>query len=126
MFSIFRSVSVQAKPTGSLIFAASQNVFGKLSIDTRSGRSHQFSINSGSPTSMDKIQHSQEPNQKGDVMSHSFEDSYTTRSDEEGFGGSFSGNESLSSKEQDKLVHANSPEYDKKTEGKESTEKREG
>ncbi|KAK9075674.1 hypothetical protein SSX86_004002 [Deinandra increscens subsp. villosa] len=42
-------------------------------------------------------------------MSHSFEDHYTTRSDEEGFGGSFTGNESLSGREQEKLVHANAP-----------------
>ncbi|KAD3640766.1 hypothetical protein E3N88_29989 [Mikania micrantha] len=115
MFSIIRSVSVHTKPTGSLIFTASHNVAGNIPPVIGNVKSHQSSYSSGSPTSMDKIKHTQEPTEKGDVMSRSFEDEYTTRSDEEGFGGCFSGNNSLSGREQEKLVYANSPEYDKKT-----------
>ncbi|KAL8200454.1 hypothetical protein R6Q57_011793 [Mikania cordata] len=110
MFSIIRSVSVHTKPTGSLIFTASHNVAGNIPPVIGNVKSHQSSYSSGSPTSMDKIKHTQELLKKDrDVMSRSFEDEYTTRSDEEGFGGCFSGNNSLSGREQEKLVYANSP-----------------
>lgn len=42
-------------------------------------------------------------------MLNSFGDGYSTRSDEEGFGGTFSGNQSLSGREQEKIVNANAP-----------------
>lgn len=58
-----------------------------------------------------------------DVMSHSFGDGYATRSDEEGFGGVYSDNQSLPNKiEQDQLIHENNPAYDK-TQGSEVKEK---
>ncbi|KAI3712901.1 hypothetical protein L1987_71470 [Smallanthus sonchifolius] len=108
MYSVIRSVSVHTKPTGSMIFTVLQNhVAGKVSpIITGNVRSRQASVGAGSPTSMDKIQHTQETTQKGDVTSHTLEEGYTTRSDEEGFGGSFTGNNSLSATEQDKLSMA--------------------
>ncbi|KAJ0869004.1 hypothetical protein HanRHA438_Chr11g0484381 [Helianthus annuus] len=57
-----------------------------------------------------------------DVMSHSYGEGYATRSDEEGFGGTYGGNQSLSHEDEDKIVHGNSPEYDK-TQGSEVKEK---
>uniref|UniRef100_A0A251S504 Uncharacterized protein n=1 Tax=Helianthus annuus TaxID=4232 RepID=A0A251S504_HELAN len=126
MFNVIKSVSVQTKPTVSFIFTASKNATGKVYPTIGSMGSRRTSASTGSPTSMDKIQHTQEPTQKDrDVITNSLEDGYSTRSDEEGFGGSFTGNDSLSSREQDKIVHANSPEYDK-TSGGESAEKGEG
>ncbi|KVI02829.1 hypothetical protein Ccrd_018869 [Cynara cardunculus var. scolymus] len=121
MFTTIRSVSVQAKPVaGSWIFTVSENFAGKVSPTIGNVRSHQASASPGSgpaitnqtkPTNMEKIQHSQEPTTKGrDVMSHTFGDAYSTRSDEQGFGGAFTGNESLSSTEQDKIVNANAPD----------------
>lgn len=44
-------------------------------------------------------------------MSHSFGEGYATRSDEEGFGGIYSGNQSL---QQHKSVHENHPGYNYK------------
>ncbi|KAJ7944282.1 Late embryogenesis abundant protein [Quillaja saponaria] len=73
---------------------------------------------------MDKAQN-QTPNEKpaGNVMSHSFGEGYATRSDEEGFGGTFSDNQSFPNKvDQDKLIHENHPAYDK-TQGSEVKEK---
>ncbi|KAJ0646702.1 hypothetical protein HanOQP8_Chr16g0638111 [Helianthus annuus] len=110
MFNVIKSVSVQTKPTVSFIFTASKNATGKVYPTIGSMGSRRTSASTGSPTSMDKIQHTQEPTQKDrDVITNSLEDGYSTRSDEEGFGGSFTGNDSLSSREQDKIVHANSP-----------------
>ncbi|MCD7454531.1 hypothetical protein HAX54_025152 [Datura stramonium] len=40
----------------------------------------------------------------------SFGEGYTTRSDEEGFGGIYGGNQ----EDEEKIVHGNTPEYDKK------------
>ncbi|KAI9089085.1 hypothetical protein K1719_029364 [Acacia pycnantha] len=64
------------------------------------------------------------PNEKhGDVMSHSFGEGYATRSDEEGFGGIYGGNDESDSKiETAKIIHENHPEYDK-TQGSEVKEK---
>ncbi|KAJ9564327.1 hypothetical protein OSB04_000293 [Centaurea solstitialis] len=119
MFTTIKSVSIQAKPLRSYIFIVSQNLAGRISPIIGNVRSHQASAGAGSgptitnqakPTNTEKIQHSQEPTTKGrDVMSHTFGDEYSTRSDEQGFGGAFSGNESLSRTEQDKIVNANAP-----------------
>lgn len=38
---------------------------------------------------------------------------YAKRSDEEGFGALYGGNQSLSKEDEDKIVHANVPEYDR-------------
>ncbi|CAN6874426.1 unnamed protein product [Brassica oleracea var. botrytis] len=59
----------------------------------------------------------------GDVMSHSFGEGYATRSDEEGFGGTYGGNQSFQ-KHNDE-VHENHPDYDK-TQGSEAKEKERG
>ncbi|KAI3665473.1 hypothetical protein L6452_44100 [Arctium lappa] len=118
MFTTIRLVSVQAKPVTSRIFTISENFVGNVYPILGNVRSHQASASAGSgtaitnqpkPTNMEKIQHSQEPTTKGDVMSHTLGDGYSTRSDEQGFGGAFSGNQSLSSTEQDKIVNANAP-----------------
>ncbi|GAU18513.1 hypothetical protein TSUD_233850 [Trifolium subterraneum] len=72
---------------------------------------------------MDKAQkptgEKKETTEHGDVMSHSFGEGYATRSDEEGFGGIYGGNQSL---QKDKSVHENHPDYDK-TQGSEVKEK---
>ncbi|XP_062157172.1 uncharacterized protein LOC133864775 [Alnus glutinosa] len=63
------------------------------------------------------------PNEKtGDVMSHSFGEGYATRSDEEGFGGIYGGNQSFPKPEHDEPVHENHPAYDK-SQGSEVKEK---
>ncbi|KAM7516257.1 hypothetical protein LguiA_005840 [Lonicera macranthoides] len=47
-------------------------------------------------------------------MSNSFGEGYGTRSDEEGFGGTSGGTkQTLHKHDEDKVVHANSPDYDK-------------
>ncbi|CAN7005286.1 unnamed protein product [Brassica oleracea var. botrytis] len=56
-----------------------------------------------------------------DVMSHSFGEGYATRSDEEGFGGTYGGNQTFQKDNNDK-VHENHPDYDK-TQGSEAKEK---
>ncbi|CAF2145516.1 hypothetical protein BRARA_B04004 [Brassica rapa] len=62
------------------------------------------------------------PNEKtGDViMSHSFGEGYATRSDEEGFGGTYGGNQTFQKDNNDK-VHENPPDYDT-TQGSEAKE----
>ncbi|KAJ4714420.1 Late embryogenesis abundant protein [Melia azedarach] len=60
-----------------------------------------------------------------DVMSDSFGEGYATRSDEEGFGGIYGGNQSIPSVEIDKQIHENHPAYDK-TQGSEVKEKEKG
>ncbi|KAK6258356.1 hypothetical protein SCA6_012830 [Theobroma cacao] len=82
---------------------------------------------SGNPQTMDETE--KNPNEKtGDVMSHSFGEGYATRSDEEGFGGTYGGNQSNSKIEMDKEIHENHPgelkavSYDK-TQGSEVKEK---
>ncbi|KAG4987919.1 hypothetical protein AAZX31_11G066100 [Glycine max] len=63
---------------------------------------------------MDKTQKpSTEENKQGDTMSHSFGEGYATRSDEEGFGGVYGGNQSKPEMD---------PAYDK-TQGSEVKEK---
>ncbi|CAH8331165.1 unnamed protein product [Eruca vesicaria subsp. sativa] len=59
-----------------------------------------------------------------DVMSHSFGEGYATRSDEEGFGGTYAMEEIKLSKRITMIikVHENHPDYDK-TQGSEAKEK---
>ncbi|CAH8281061.1 unnamed protein product [Arabidopsis lyrata] len=60
------------------------------------------------------------PNEKtGDVMSHSYGEGYATRCDEEGFGGTYGGNQTL---QKENEIHENHPDYDK-TQGSEAKEK---
>ncbi|KAL6843475.1 hypothetical protein ACP4OV_026537 [Aristida adscensionis] len=56
----------------------------------------------------------------GDVMSHSFGEGYSTRSDEEGFGGVYGGNDPVEHPGTE--VHPSHPEYDT-TQGSEVKEK---
>ncbi|KAB2008482.1 hypothetical protein E1A91_D10G106400v1 [Gossypium mustelinum] len=73
------------------------------------------------PESME--QKDEKPEQKpGDVMSESFGEGYATRSDEEGFGGIYGENESISDIKKHKEVHESHPAYDK-TQGSEVKEK---
>ncbi|KAI3969159.1 hypothetical protein MKW92_052781 [Papaver armeniacum] len=71
-----------------------------------------------------KVPQVDDPNEKitGDVMSHSFGEGYSTRSDEEGFGGIYGDNQAFPDKD---VVHENHPShaaYDK-TQGSEVSEK---
>ncbi|KAI3895600.1 hypothetical protein MKW98_025391 [Papaver atlanticum] len=71
-----------------------------------------------------KVPQVDNPNEKitGDVMSHSFGEGYSTRSDEEGFGGIYGDNQAFPDKD---VVHENHPShaaYDK-TQGSEVSEK---
>ncbi|XP_059456071.1 uncharacterized protein LOC132186230 [Corylus avellana] len=75
------------------------------------------------PDNKHKTDKAHNPNEKtGDVMSHSFGEGYSTRSDEEGFGGIYGGNQSIPKPEQDGHVHENHPAYDK-SQGSEVKEK---
>ncbi|KAB1214582.1 hypothetical protein CJ030_MR1G014036 [Morella rubra] len=80
---------------------------------------------SGQADSKSSKDNTQNPNENtGDVMSHSFGEGYATRSDEEGFGGIYGGNQSLPQTEQHQqsTVHGNHPDYDK-SQGSEVKEK---
>ncbi|KAI3987023.1 hypothetical protein MKX01_039958 [Papaver californicum] len=71
-----------------------------------------------------KVPQDYNPNEKitGDVMSHSFGEGYSTRSDEEGFGGIYGDNQAFPDKD---VIHENHPShagYDK-TQGSEVSEK---
>lgn len=74
------------------------------------------------PEDMEKPK--ENPNEKtGNVMSHSFGEGYSTRSDEEGFGGIYNANQSLPKDDDDKdVIHENHPAYDK-SQGSEVKEK---
>ncbi|CAH1413567.1 unnamed protein product [Lactuca virosa] len=119
MFNTIRSVSVHTKQAVGKV----STIIGSV---RRSGSGPSIN-NQTTPINAEKIQHSQEPTQKGrdHVMSNSFGDGYSTRSDEESFGGTFSGNQSLSGREQEKIVNANAPEYDR-SQGSETGEKEGG
>ncbi|XP_044470831.1 uncharacterized protein LOC123199825 [Mangifera indica] len=81
------------------------------------------------PSSLDSSQNQINPNnpqeKTGDVMSHSFGEGYATRSDEDGFGGIYGGNQSVPKIEIDKEIHENHPAYDK-TQGSDVAEKEKG
>ncbi|TYG94700.1 hypothetical protein ES288_A11G209800v1 [Gossypium darwinii] len=72
------------------------------------------------PRNMDQKSENSPKAMTGDVMSHSFGDGYSTRSDDEGFGGTIGG--SQSSLQMDKEIHENHPAYDK-NQGSEVKEK---
>ncbi|XP_058772743.1 uncharacterized protein LOC131646798 [Vicia villosa] len=80
----------------------------------RKTSSVRFCTKPDSDRKMDQAQKAntekKETTEHGDVMSHSFGEGYATRSDEEGFGGIYGGNQSL---QQHKSVHENHPDYDK-------------
>ncbi|XP_076893715.1 uncharacterized protein LOC143545778 [Bidens hawaiensis] len=124
MFSAIKSLPTQTKPAVSTLFASSNNFAGKAYPITRTVRFQQTSAGNQEPDTdnMEKKEEAKEVEKKGDVMSHSFGEGYATRSDEEGFGGIYGGNQSLSHEDEDKIIHGNSPEYDK-TQGSEVKEK---
>ncbi|XP_054775896.1 uncharacterized protein LOC129284433 [Prosopis cineraria] len=112
--------TVRACPFSS--FPRSPNFDRKISL-LRFRQTQSVSVYSQPDTDreMDKPPH--DPNETpADVMSHSFGEGYATRSDEEGFGGIYGGNESASKIEADKFIHENHPAYDK-TQGSEVKEK---
>ncbi|XP_076938040.1 uncharacterized protein LOC143606009 [Bidens hawaiensis] len=110
MFSAIKSLPTQTKSAVSTLFASSNNFAGKAYPITRTVRFQQASAGNEEPDNMEKKEEAKEVEKKGDVMSHSFGEGYATRSDEEGFGGIYGGNQSLSHEDEDKIVHGNSPE----------------
>ncbi|CAH1421487.1 unnamed protein product [Lactuca virosa] len=122
MFSAIKSFPIQTKPAVSTLFATSNNFAGKATPVFRTVRFQQASAGAEEAENMEKKEEAQEAQKKGDVMSHSFGEGYATRSDEEGFGGIYGGNQSLSHDDEDKDVHGNHPDYDK-TQGSEVKEK---
>ncbi|KAI7739389.1 hypothetical protein M8C21_010732 [Ambrosia artemisiifolia] len=122
MFSIIRSLPIETKPAISNLLASSNNFAEKATPVIRSVKFEQASAGNQEPDNMDKKEEAKEVEKKGDVMSHSFGVAYATRSDDEGFGGTYGGNQSLSHDDEDKIVHGNSPEYDT-TQGSEVKEK---
>ncbi|XP_071712104.1 uncharacterized protein [Rutidosis leptorrhynchoides] len=124
MFSALKSLPIQTKPAAT-VFSSTANKFTGPIIGTV--RFQQASAGKGEADhSMEKDkkknEEAQKVHKKGDVMSDSFGEGYATRSDEEGFGGIYGRNQSLSHDDEDKIVHGNSPEYDK-TQGCEVKEK---
>ncbi|XP_044480657.1 uncharacterized protein LOC123207344 [Mangifera indica] len=81
--------------------------------------------NSSSMESKEKKDPNNTQEKSGDVMSHSFGEGYSTRSDEEGFGGTCGSNQFLPKDESEKGIHENHPAYDK-TQGSEVKEKEKG
>ncbi|CAA2974779.1 Hypothetical predicted protein [Olea europaea subsp. europaea] len=75
------------------------------------GRFAQAMSGRNQPQSTKKIDQSQESkNQRGIKETiASFGEGYATRSDDEGFGGIYGGNQSISKKDEEKIVHGNAP-----------------
>ncbi|XP_050230250.1 uncharacterized protein LOC126679296 [Mercurialis annua] len=113
--------SIKTHSPSTLIFSSFPNPLGqRTSVVSFRKVNNTFCSAPDSQHSMDKTQ---TPNEKtGDVMSHSFGEGYATRSDEEGFGGIYGGNQSVTEDENDKKIHENHPDYDK-TQGSEVKEK---
>ncbi|KAL8257197.1 hypothetical protein R6Q59_029238 [Mikania micrantha] len=129
MFSAIKSLPTQTKPAVSTLFATSYNFAGKASPVIGTVRFQQATTGNEKSRNMEKKQEAKDTGKKGninineDVMSYSFGEGYATRSDEEGFGGIYRGNQSLCrDDDEDKIVHGNCPEYDK-TQGSEVKEK---
>ncbi|KAM7251933.1 hypothetical protein ACFE04_023816 [Oxalis oulophora] len=81
-------------------------------------------VSGDSNKNMDKNQNP--PEKSGDAMSHSFGEGYSTRSDEEGFGGTMGGKQSQAKLQIDEAeIHENHPAYDK-SQGSEVAEKEKG
>ncbi|CAK9320656.1 unnamed protein product [Citrullus colocynthis] len=65
------------------------------------------------------------PKETGDIMSDSFGEGYSTRSDEEGFGGTYGGNKSIDDESENKksFLHGNQHEEYDRSQGSEVKEK---
>ncbi|PWA81792.1 hypothetical protein CTI12_AA184770 [Artemisia annua] len=117
------SVIKVTKPSVATLFATSNNFAIKASPAIGTVRFQQASAGQEEPENMDKKnKENEEAQKKGDVMSDSYGEGYATRSDEEGFGGTYGSNQSFSRDDTDKVAHGNSPDYDK-SQGSEVKEK---
>ncbi|XP_022741096.1 uncharacterized protein LOC111292787 [Durio zibethinus] len=113
--------SVGAQP--SAIFSSTlQSSLGRKSSSISFRAVTSSSRRPENPQSMDQKLENNPKEKTGDVMSHSFGEGYATRSDEEGFGGTYGGNQSESEIQMDKEIHENHPAYDK-SQGSEVKEK---
>ncbi|KAL7193077.1 hypothetical protein ACSBR2_024820 [Camellia fascicularis] len=77
-------------------------------------RQAESEVKANQPQKLDNMEQQQKQTndhntKTGDLMSHSFGKGYATRSDEEGFGRIYGGNESISKEKQDRVIHDNHP-----------------
>jgi len=123
MFNAIRSVRIQ-RP---LLFSSTLPNYPTVQ-PTSGSRFRQAAANH--PENKEDMEQSQSQPQhppdhedkKGDMMSHSFGEGYSTRSNDDGFGGVYGGNQSLPGGDEDLGVTVNHPEYDK-SQGSEVKEK---
>ncbi|XP_010550389.1 PREDICTED: uncharacterized protein LOC104821276 [Tarenaya hassleriana] len=116
MINAFKTV--RSQPSSAAVFASPiPSRFGRKATAVRFAATTATNQQHADKRKMEKTEN---PNEKtGDVMSHSFGEGYATRSEEEGFGGIYGGNQSI---QKDKEIHENHPAYDK-TQGSEVSEK---
>ncbi|CAI9780535.1 unnamed protein product [Fraxinus pennsylvanica] len=107
MFKAVRSVRVL--PSAALISSQLPNSISRRGCGVRFA---QAMSGPNQPQSTEKIDQSQESkNQRGETID-SFGEGYASRSDEEGFGRMYGGNQSISKEDEEKIGHGNAPEYD--------------
>ncbi|KAK9285159.1 hypothetical protein L1049_024345 [Liquidambar formosana] len=123
MIHTIRSVRTQLPPT----LLSSSPLPSRIGRRTSSVRFPQAKVEPKKPVEEpDNMDKANNQNQKtGDVMSHSFGEGYATRSDEEGFGGIYRGNQLLRKPQGENVIDENHPEYDK-SQGSEMKEKEKG
>ncbi|XP_022854340.1 uncharacterized protein LOC111375703 isoform X1 [Olea europaea var. sylvestris] len=118
MYNAVRSIRI-LPPTAAVFSSKLPNNISRIICGVRFA---QAMSGPNQPQSTEKIDQSQESkNQRGETIA-SFGEGYATRSDEEGFGGIYGGNQSISKEDDEKFVHGNAPEYDK-SQGSEVKEK---
>ncbi|XVF17888.1 hypothetical protein REPUB_Repub10bG0163500 [Reevesia pubescens] len=113
--------SVRAQPPVNFSSSLKSSLGHKTSVISFRPVGTSSSRHPENPENMDQKEKNQEE-KSGNLMSHSFGEGYATRSDEEGFGGIYGGNQSNPDTETDKGVNENHPAYDK-TQGSEAKEK---
>ncbi|KAL3813209.1 hypothetical protein ACJIZ3_014477 [Penstemon smallii] len=118
MLNVVRSV--RAKTPSSFSSSLPNQITGKTPTGVRFAQS--VSAGSNQPDSSNKMDQKQESVSQSGDMSSSFGEAYATRSDDEGFGGIYGGNQNLSKEDEHKIVHGNAPEYDE-SQGSEVKEK---
>ncbi|XP_043806621.1 uncharacterized protein LOC110627506 isoform X2 [Manihot esculenta] len=106
MNHVVRSVS-HHRPSAVFLSSKSNRLGRRTTASVISFRQATTTVSSTpeNPHNMDKTQNPDEKTEWGDVMSHSFGEGYATRSDEEGFGGIYGGNQS----ERKEKIHENHP-----------------
>ncbi|KAJ0239053.1 hypothetical protein HA466_0235650 [Hirschfeldia incana] len=121
MINAFKTI--RPLPSGTVSFFSPPSTIGRrVAVSSFTTTSDQRKMDKKAEKPKDKKL--ENPKEKtGDVMSHSFGEGYATRSDEEGFGGTYGGNQSFQKGNDD--VHENHPDYDK-TQGSEAKEKERG